>query len=42
MADARRLVIRGFFGEIIAKIGNSDVEERLMNRVDEQLAKVGE
>ncbi|MFM8329882.1 MAG: Fe-S cluster assembly protein SufD [Actinomycetales bacterium] len=42
MADARRLVIRGFFGEIIAKIGNSDVEERLMTRVDEQLAKVGE
>ena len=42
MADARRLVIRGFFGEIIAKIGNSEVEERLMNRVDEQLAKVGE
>jgi Fe-S cluster assembly protein SufD len=42
MADARRLVIRGFFGEIIAKIGNSGVEDRLMNRVDEQLAKVGE
>ncbi len=41
MAEARRLVTRGFFGEIISKIGNEEVEERLMKRVDEQLAKVG-
>ena len=42
MADARRLVIRGFFSEIIAKIGISEIEDRLMARIDKQLAKVGE
>ncbi|MFM8502896.1 MAG: Fe-S cluster assembly protein SufD [Actinomycetota bacterium] len=42
MADARRLVIRGFFGEIVSKIGIESVEERLMTRIDNQLAKVGE
>lgn len=42
MSDARRLVIRGFFGEIVNKIGIESVEERLMNRIDAQLAKVGE
>jgi len=41
MADARRLVIRGFFTEIINKIGNEVIEERLMTRIDAQLAKVG-
>lgn len=41
MADARRLVIRGFFTEIINKIGNEAIEERLMTRIDAQLAKVG-
>ena len=41
MADARRLVIRGFFTEIINKIGNEVIEERLMSRIDKQLAKVG-
>lgn len=41
MADARRLVIRGFFTEIINKIGNEQIEERLMSRIDNQLAKVG-
>ena len=41
MSDARRLVIRGFFGEIVNKIGIESVEERLMNRIDSQLAKVG-
>jgi len=41
MADARRLVIRGFFTEIINKIGNEAIEERLMNRIDAQLEKVG-
>lgn len=38
---ARRLVIRGFFSEIIGKIGSQEIEERLMNRIDDQLAKVG-
>ena len=41
MSEARRLVIRGFFGEIVNKIGIESVEERLMNRIDSQLAKVG-
>jgi len=41
MADARRLVIRGFFAEIIAKIGIDTVEERLMTRIDSQLEKLG-
>ena len=41
MADARRLVIRGFFTEIINKIGNEVIQERLMNRIDAQLEKVG-
>ena len=39
---ARRLVIRGFFAEIISKLKNSDLEERLMQRIDDELAKVGE
>ena len=42
MSEARRLVIRGFFGEIVSKIGIESVQERLMNRIDSQLAKVGE
>lgn len=42
MADARRLVIRGFFGEIVNRIGIESVQERLMDRIDSQLAKVGE
>ena len=42
MADARRLVIRGFFAEIIAKIGIEEIEERLMSRIDSELAKVGQ
>lgn len=41
MADARRLVIRGFFTEIINRIGNEVIEERLMSRIDTQLEKVG-
>lgn len=38
---ARRLVIRGFFAEIIGKINNEELEERLMNRIEVELAKVG-
>lgn len=41
MAEARKLVIRGFFGEIVSRIGIHAVEERLMDRIDSQLAKVG-
>jgi Fe-S cluster assembly protein SufD len=39
---ARRLVIRGFFAEIINKLKSAELEERLMLRIDEELAKVGE
>ena len=39
--EARRLVIRGFFSEIIGKIGDEVIEERLMSRIDNDLAKVG-
>jgi Fe-S cluster assembly protein SufD len=40
-ADAKRLVVRGFFNEIISQIGIDDVEIRLMARIDEELAKAG-
>src|SRR3954470_4437773 len=36
---ARRLVVRGFFADVIARIGIADLEQRLMNRVDEELAR---
>jgi Fe-S cluster assembly protein SufD len=36
------LVIRGFFAEIISKLKSSDLEDRLMQRIDDELAKVGE
>ena len=41
MDDARRLVVRGFFNEIIGQIGNEEIESRLMQRIDSELAKVG-
>lgn len=40
--EARRLVIRGFFAEIVEKIGNEGIEDRLMERIDSQLAKLGQ
>ena len=39
---ARRLVIRGFFAEIVTKLKNEEIEERIMKRIDSELAKVGE
>src|SRR5436190_8377887 len=36
---ARRLVVRGFFADIIERIGLPDVEQRLMARVDDELAR---
>ncbi|MFM7496122.1 MAG: Fe-S cluster assembly protein SufD [Candidatus Nanopelagicus sp.] len=39
---ARRLVIRGFFAEIIGKLKNEEIEERLMNRIESELSRVGE
>ncbi|MFM8869653.1 MAG: hypothetical protein ACKOFQ_06005 [Candidatus Nanopelagicus sp.] len=39
---ARRLFIRVFFAEIVNKLKNADLEERLMARIDEELSKVGQ
>ena len=41
MEDARRLVVRGFFNEIVAEIGIEEVQNRIMTRIDEELAKAG-
>ena len=40
--EARRLVIRGFFAEIVNRIEIEAIEERIMDRIDSELAKVGE
>jgi Fe-S cluster assembly protein SufD len=37
--EARRLVVRGFFADVIAQIGIPDVEERLMEKVEAELAR---
>jgi Fe-S cluster assembly protein SufD len=40
--EARRLVVRGFFGELVQQIGLADLEERLMAKIDAELkASVG-
>ena len=36
--EARRLVIRGFFGELIAKIGVPDLEQRIAHAIEQELA----
>jgi Fe-S cluster assembly protein SufD len=41
LENARRLVVRGFFNEIITEIGNEVIQERLMNRIDAELEKAG-
>ena len=41
MENARRLVVRGFFNEIINEIGIEGVQERLMQRIDGELEKAG-
>jgi Fe-S cluster assembly protein SufD len=38
LEEARRLVIRGFFGELIAKIGVPEVEERVAEKIEAELA----
>ena len=38
--EARRLVIRGFFAEIVSKLHLADAEERIMNRIDHELQAV--
>ena len=40
--EARRLVVRGFFAELVQQIGLPDVEARLISRIEEELeASVG-
>jgi Fe-S cluster assembly protein SufD len=38
-SDARRLVVRGFFNEIVSQIGIEVIQERLMERIDDELSK---
>ncbi|WP_030380595.1 MULTISPECIES: Fe-S cluster assembly protein SufD [unclassified Streptomyces] len=35
--DARRLVVRGFFAELVQRIGIADIEERLLAKIEEEL-----
>lgn len=42
MDEARRLVVRGFFAEIISHIGDELIQERLMTGIDGELAKAGQ
>ncbi|MFF8988706.1 Fe-S cluster assembly protein SufD [Streptomyces sp. NPDC014983] len=35
--DARRLVVRGFFAELVQQIGVADIEERLLARIEQEL-----
>lgn len=39
MSDARRLVVRGFFNEIVTEIGDQEVQDRIMDRIDSELEK---
>jgi Fe-S cluster assembly protein SufD len=39
---ARRLVVRGFFADLIERIGLPDIEERLMAAVDDELARTAQ
>ncbi|WP_306183724.1 Fe-S cluster assembly protein SufD [Streptomyces sp. MK5] len=40
--EARRLVVRGFFAELVQQIGVTDIEERLLAKIEEELeASVG-
>ena len=39
--EARRLVVRGFLNEIIQQIGNEDLEARLSNSIEAELARSG-
>ncbi|MBV9023908.1 MAG: Fe-S cluster assembly protein SufD [Streptomycetaceae bacterium] len=35
--EARRLVVRGFFAELVQQIGMADLEERLLGKIEEEL-----
>ncbi len=42
LAEARRLVIRGFFGELIGRIGVPELRERISASIEAELASTGE
>jgi Fe-S cluster assembly protein SufD len=35
--EARRLVVRGFFAELVQQIGVADIQERLLEKIDAEL-----
>jgi Fe-S cluster assembly protein SufD len=37
--EARRLVVHGFFADVIRRIGVKQIEERLLTAVEDELAK---
>ena len=39
LVDARKLVVRGFFGELVEEIGIPAISEHLMNVIDKRLAR---
>lgn len=39
--EARRLVVRGFFADLISRIGEPELQERLMTRIEARLAAAG-
>ena len=41
LESARRLVVRGFFNEIVTQIGIDSIQERLMNHIDSELERAG-
>jgi Fe-S cluster assembly protein SufD len=41
LEDARRLVVRGFFNEVISEIPSEEIQTRLMDRIDDELARAG-
>ncbi|MGW1670774.1 Fe-S cluster assembly protein SufD [Streptomyces sp. NPDC002324] len=38
--EARRLVVRGFFAELVQQIGVDDIQDRLLAKIDEELETV--
>jgi Fe-S cluster assembly protein SufD len=41
MEEARRLVIQGFFGELISKIGVPELRDRISGAVEAELSRTG-
>ncbi|MDQ3505641.1 MAG: Fe-S cluster assembly protein SufD [Actinomycetota bacterium] len=39
--EARRLVVRGFFADLIGRMGEPELQERLMGRIEARLAAAG-